>query len=76
MIQVFYNATQSVAGTSIIVIVIIIILLSACVGQVATSSQQIWSFTRDKGMPGYCPSPPVLATKKIVSIMLIRYGIS
>lgn len=51
VIQVFYNATQSVAGTSIMVVVIIIILLSACVGQVATSSRQIWSFARDKGEP-------------------------
>lgn len=49
VIQVIYNATQSVAGTSIIVSVVIVILLSACVGQVATSSRQIWSFARDKG---------------------------
>jgi choline transport protein len=69
MIQVFYNATQSVAGTSIMVVVIIIIFLSACVGQVATSSRQIWSFARDKGALTYFPLPPV-------SIMLIRCGIS
>ena len=49
VIQVFYNVTKSVAGTSIMVTVIILILLSACVGQVATSSRQIWSFARDKG---------------------------
>lgn len=48
-IQVFYNATQSVVGTSLMVVVIIIILLSACVGQVATSSRQMWSFARDEG---------------------------
>jgi hypothetical protein len=69
MIQVFYNATQSVAGTSIMVVLIIIILLSACVGQVATSSRQIWSFARDKGALRYSPPPPV-------SIMLIKCGIS
>lgn len=50
-IQVFYNATQSVVGTSFMVAIIIIILLSACVGQVATSSRQMWSFARDKGRP-------------------------
>lgn len=49
-IQVFYNATQSVAGTSVIIAVIIIILVSACVGQVATASRQMWSFARDQGM--------------------------
>lgn len=52
MIEVFYNATQSVAGTSIMIAVVIIIFLSACVGQVATSSRQMWSFARDRGVPG------------------------
>ena len=52
VIQVFYNATQSVAGTCIMVAVIIIIFLSACVGQVATASRQMWSFARDQGFPG------------------------
>jgi len=50
-IQVFYNATQSRAGTTVMVAVIIVILLSACVGQVATASRQMWSFARDRGKP-------------------------
>lgn len=49
VIQVFYNATQSIAGTSVMVAVVVVILLSACVGQVATSSRQMWSFARDQG---------------------------
>ena len=49
MIQVIYNATQSVAGTSVMAAVVIIVLMSACVGQVATSSRQMWSFARDQG---------------------------
>ncbi|KAK5739856.1 hypothetical protein LTS12_025127 [Elasticomyces elasticus] len=51
VIQVLYNKTQSHAGTTIITLVIIIILLSACVGQIATASRQLWSFARDKGVP-------------------------
>jgi L-asparagine transporter-like permease len=74
MIQVFYNATQSVAGTSIMVVVIIIILLSACVGQVATSSRQIWSFARDKGKSRYSTPPPAPEAKEYV--MLIQCGMS
>jgi choline transport protein len=50
LIQVFYNATQSVAGTSVMVAVVIVIFMSACIGQVATSSRQMWSFARDQGM--------------------------
>ena len=61
VIQVFYNATQSVAGTSIMVAVIILILLSACVGQVATSSRQIWSFARDKGERQFQQLPAMCA---------------
>ncbi|KAK4905608.1 hypothetical protein LTR49_025119 [Elasticomyces elasticus] len=49
VIQVLYNTTQNHAGTTIITLVIIIVLLSACVGQVATASRQLWSFARDKG---------------------------
>lgn len=50
VIQVFYNATQSIAGTSVMVAVVVVILISACIGQVATSSRQMWSFARDQGM--------------------------
>jgi choline transport protein len=49
LIHVFYNATQSVAGTCAMVAVVIVVFMSACVGQVATSSRQMWSFARDQG---------------------------
>ena len=49
VIQVFYNTTQSHAGATIMTLVVIIVLLSACVGQVATASRQMWSFARDRG---------------------------
>ncbi|KAL1581783.1 hypothetical protein WHR41_09379 [Cladosporium halotolerans] len=52
MIQVFYNATQSQAGTGVMVAVVIVVFVSACVGQVATASRQMWSFARDQGFPG------------------------
>lgn len=51
-IQVIYNATKSVGGTSTIIAVIIVILMSACIGQVATASRQMWSFARDRGTQG------------------------
>ncbi|KAK5705815.1 hypothetical protein LTR17_021326 [Elasticomyces elasticus] len=49
VIRVLYNTTQSHAWTTAITLMIVIILLSACVGQVATVSLQLWSFARDKG---------------------------
>lgn len=49
VIQVFYNATRSKAGTTVMCALIIVIFISACVGQVATASRQMWSFARDGG---------------------------
>lgn len=50
-IQVFYNATRSLAATNVMVAIIIICLTSCCISEVATASRQIWSFARDKGLP-------------------------
>ena len=47
-IQVFFNATQSHAGTTIMVVIILIMLLAAAIGETATSSRQLWSFARDR----------------------------
>jgi choline transport protein len=50
-IQVFYNATQSYAGATIMTIIIVVMLTSACISEVATASRQLWSFARDNGLP-------------------------
>lgn len=50
VIQVFYDATGSVAGTCVMVAVVLLVFLTACIGQVATASRQLWSFARDKGL--------------------------
>ncbi|RMY74990.1 hypothetical protein D0864_09908 [Hortaea werneckii] len=51
VVQVFYNATGNVAGTCVMVAVVLLVFLTACIGQVATASRQLWSFARDKGFP-------------------------
>jgi choline transport protein len=51
-IQVFYNATQSYAATNAMVVLVIILIVNCCVSEAATASRQIWSFARDKGLPG------------------------
>jgi choline transport protein len=43
-IEVFYNATHSKAGTSVMVALFIIMLLFGCVTNFATSSRQLWAF--------------------------------
>ena len=51
-IQIFYDGTQSLAGTNTMTAIIIIMLTSACISEVATASRQLWSFARDGGLPG------------------------
>lgn len=50
-IQVFYNATKSYVATNIMVTIMIITLCACGISEVATSSRQLWSFARDKGIP-------------------------
>jgi choline transport protein len=50
-IQIFYNATQSLAGTSIMAIIVLLTLLGSTIAVTATASRQIWSFSRDEGVP-------------------------
>lgn len=51
-IEAFYNATGSKAGTSVMVAIMIINTTSSVVSTLATVSRQLWSFGRDRGMPG------------------------
>ncbi|KAF8855458.1 amino acid transporter [Acephala macrosclerotiorum] len=50
-IQVFFNATNSNVGTSIMTSILIVNITSACISTVATVSRQTWSFARDRGLP-------------------------
>ncbi|KAK4496526.1 hypothetical protein PRZ48_012506 [Zasmidium cellare] len=50
-IQVFKNATQSNAGTTVMTSIIVIMLVSATISEVATASRQLWAFARDRGLP-------------------------
>lgn len=52
-IQVFYDATQSYAGTNVMTAIIIIMLAACAVSEVAAASRQIWSFARDAGLPAH-----------------------
>ncbi|CAP92223.1 Pc13g11540 [Penicillium rubens Wisconsin 54-1255] len=50
-IQVFLNATGSVSATTGMTVVIMIMQFCAAISKVATTSRQIYSFARDKGLP-------------------------
>lgn len=50
-IQAFYNATQSRAGTSVMVAIMIVNITSSVISTLAAVSRQLWSFARDRGVP-------------------------
>ncbi|KIW88741.1 uncharacterized protein Z519_10787 [Cladophialophora bantiana CBS 173.52] len=79
-IQLFYNATQSYAGTNVMTAIIIVMLSACAVSEVAAASRQVWSFARDAGLPGHSwlskVSPgwnvpvPAVAVSLTISVLL------
>ncbi|KAI1115973.1 amino acid/polyamine transporter I [Nemania sp. NC0429] len=50
-IQIFYDLTQSRAGTTVITTIVLVLSYSATFGQFAGASRQLWAFARDRGPP-------------------------
>jgi hypothetical protein len=50
-IQIFYDVTESKAAATVMASIVVILLCSCCFSEVATSSRQLWSFARDRGVP-------------------------
>ena len=50
-IEVFYNATQSKAGTTVMTSILLSLAMFATFGLLASASRQTWAFARDKGLP-------------------------
>jgi choline transport protein len=51
IVVVIYNATGSLAGTYVLCTILLVLLFFSTVTTVASSSRQIWSFSRDHGFP-------------------------
>lgn len=52
IIQIFYNATQSYAGTTILDLMMVSIQITCSLCLCAASSRLAWSFSRENGFPG------------------------
>ena len=50
-IEVFHNATQSKAGTTIMTVILLSLAMFATFGLLASASRQTWAFARDQGLP-------------------------
>ena len=49
----FLQVTKSVAGSAIMAMVIILLQAAAVIGLLAAASRMLWSFSRDRGVPGW-----------------------
>lgn len=50
-VQIFFDTTNSTAGTCVLVTLVIIEAFFGCVDNVAAASRQLFAFARDKGVP-------------------------
>jgi choline transport protein len=71
-IQVFYNATKSRAGTTVMTCIIIVLIICATFGYVAAAFRQLWAFARDRAVP----FSGTLAKVCLQSLLLGRAGVS
>jgi len=51
IIEVYYEATKSMAGTNTMCSMLLIVLIVQCFSSFASVSRLIWAFARDKGLP-------------------------
>ena len=52
-IEIYYQATYSVAGTAIMASFILIMQFCATISVQTSASRMLWSFSRDMGVPGW-----------------------
>lgn len=51
--EIFLQATKSVPGATVMASIITALALCADVGFLASASRMVWSFARDRGLPGW-----------------------
>ncbi|CAD6586199.1 MAG: hypothetical protein ASARMPRED_002470 [Alectoria sarmentosa] len=51
--QIFYDATGSKVGASVLIAIIIIMNAAGTIAFLATASRLVWAFARDRGLPGW-----------------------
>ena len=49
--QIFYDATGSLRGASVMISIVIILMISAAIAFLATASRIVFAFGRDRGLP-------------------------
>jgi amino acid transporter len=61
IINMFYNATNSLAATNFVTFIIILNYTAGCIAALAAASRQLWAFARNGGIPFSTVFAPVSA---------------
>ena len=64
-IEILLSATNSPAGTTVLVGILAVLDIVASVSCIASASRQLWSFSRDRGVPGWQLISKVKRKKKL-----------
>lgn len=51
--QIFYDATGSRAGASVLIAILIVMDVASTIAYLTTVSRLVWAFARDRGLPGW-----------------------
>ena len=62
--QIFYDATGSKAGASVMIAIVILMDAAGTIAFLATASRLVWAFARDRGLPGWRSVSRVCASSR------------
>jgi amino acid transporter len=51
--HIFYKGTGSLGGAAAMASIVIVVCICSATGMMAATSRQFWSFSRDRGVPGW-----------------------
>ncbi|KAH8660815.1 amino acid transporter-like protein [Tricladium varicosporioides] len=69
--QVFLSATNSVAGTAVMVTIVLITDLGLAIGAMAAASRMLWAFARDRGVPAWRTISKVNSKSSIPTVAIV-----
>ncbi|CAI7583830.1 unnamed protein product [Penicillium glandicola] len=74
---IFMEATDSLAGSLAMCAIVITIYVCSLMGLLAAASRQIWSFSRDRGVPGWQWLSKISSTKQLpISAILLTVTVA
>lgn len=71
--EIFRNGTGSVGGAAAMSAVVITVCICSSTGMMAATSRQFWSFSRDRGVPGWRLWSRVRLSRMSIPVQMNEY---